>query len=514
MLKKRYIEIVFLIFLGAATSFSLPPYNYLIINFFTFSFFFIFLFKKSKNIYNKRLSFFYGWLFGFGYFLSSLYWISISLTFDQNFKFLIPITIFLIPAFLAIFYGIVSLCFTILRPKKILSSFFTFSLIFGILEFIRGSILTGFPWNLIAYSFSNHLEILSITSLIGTYGFNLFCISLFVSPAVFILRDSKKDIGICIIFLIIPLLFYMYGTSYKNKFNISDKVIYDYKLRVISSNISLDRFYSNVDSALVIRDLIKISKPNKNEKTIFIWPEGILPDISQKELIKYDWLFKESFGDKHLLAIGINSQKLEKEVIKHFNSLSIYDNNLNLLHSYNKINLVPFGEFLPFENILKTIGLRSITNNYQSFSRGNERKILEIKRDNFFLKILPLICYEIIYSGKIFKNSDFDLIINISEDGWFGSSIGPKQHFIHSIFRAVESGKYLLRSANNGMTAIINPLGIVEQHVEFGKSGYIDFDESKKIQPTLFSKYGNKIFIILILLYIFLIFSFNRINNE
>ena len=514
MLKKKYIEVVFLIFLGVATSLSLPPYNYLIINFFTFSAFFIFLFKKSKNIQNKKAFFFYGWFFGFGYFLSSLYWISISLTFDQNFKFLIPVIIFLIPAFLAIFYGIVSLCFIILKPKKIVNSFFTFSLIFGILEFIRGSILTGFPWNLIAYSFSEHLEILSITSIIGTYGFNLFCISLFISPAVFILRDSKKDIGVCLLFLIMPLLFYIYGHSYKNKFNASDKITFDYKVRAISSNISLDRFYSNIDPVSVIRDLIEISEPNKSEKIIFVWPEGILPDISQKELIEYNWLFKESFSENHLLAIGINSQKSENKVVKYFNTLSIYDDNLNLLHSYNKINLVPFGEFLPFENILKTIGLRTITNNYQSFSSGNERKIIEIKRENFFLKILPLICYEIIYSGKIFNNSDFDLIVNVSEDGWFGSSIGPQQHFIHSIFRAVESGKYLLRSANNGVAAIINPLGIIEQKVEFGESGYVDFSESKKIQPTVFSKYGNKIFIILILLYIFLIFSFNRINNE
>mgnify|MGYP003313768537 CR=1 FL=1 len=138
----------------------------------------------------------------------------------------------------------------------------------------------------------------------------------------------------------------------------------------------------------------------------------------------------------------------------------------------------------------------------------------KINKEDFSLKILPLICYEIIYSGQIFNNLDFDLIINISEDGWFGESVGPKQHFIHSIFRAVESGKYILRSANNGIAAIINPLGIVEQKVELGKSGYIDFNDAKKIQPTVFSKYGNKIFGLIILLYIFLIFSFNKIKNE
>ena len=497
-----------------ATSLSLPPFNYIIVNFITFSSFFIFLFKKSKITKNKKLFFLYGWLFGFGYFVTNLYWISISLTFDQNFKFLIPVTIFLIPAFLGIFYGLVSYFFIILKRNKIASSFLIFSSIFGFLEFIRGSILTGFPWNLIAYSFSNQLEIISITSIIGTYGFNLFCISLFTSPAVFILRDTKKDIGVCIFFLITPMLFYIYGFSYEKKFNASDIKTYDYKIRTIGSNISLDRFYSNVDSASVIQELIKISNPKKNEKMIFVWPEGILPDISQKELINYNWLFNERFSDNHLLVIGINSQSINDGTTNYYNSFSIYDNNLKLLNSYNKINLVPFGEFLPFENILTSIGLKTITNNYQSFSAGDKRKIIQLKKENFSLKILPLICYEIIYSGKLFHNSDFDLIINISEDGWFGQSIGPKQHFVHSIFRAIESGKYVIRSANNGLAAIINPIGAVEQSVDFGKSGYVDFNEIRKIQPTVFSKYGNKIFVLLILLYIFLIFSFNRIKNE
>ena len=514
MIKKNYIEIFFLISLGVASSLSLPPYNYLIINFFTFSSFFIFLFKKSKTTKSKKDFFFYGWLFGFGYFLSSLYWISISLTFDQNFKFLIPITIILIPSFLGIFYGLVTFCFIISKPRKIVSSFFIFSLLFGVFEFIRGSILTGFPWNLIAYSFVNHLEILSITSIIGTYGFNLFCISLFTSPAIFILRETKKDIGVCVIFLFLPFLFYLYGSSYKETFNSSDNVSYDYKVRAIGSNISLDRYYSNIDPVSVINDLINISEPERDKKTIFVWPEGILPDISQEELVEFKRLFENTFSKNHLLFIGINNQKTNKQEINYFNSLTIYDHNLEVLNFYNKINLVPFGEFLPFENILKAFGLSVITNNYQSFSKGKDRKILEIKRDEFLLKILPLICFEIIYSGKIFKNSNFDLIVNISEDGWFGKSIGPKQHFVHSIFRSVESGKYLLRSANNGIAAIINPLGVIEQKVEFGKSGYVDFKEAKKIKPTLFSKYGNKIFIMLILLYIFIIFSFNRFKNE
>jgi apolipoprotein N-acyltransferase len=317
-----------------------------------------------------------------------------------------------------------------------------------------------------------------------------------------------------VFFLILPLLFYLYGSSCKKIFNSSDVVNYDYKVRVIGSNISLDRFYSNIDPISVIDELINISEPRKDDKTIFIWPEGILPNISQEELVKFKWLFKENFSENHLLLIGINSQTINKEKINYFNSLSVYDHNLKILNFYNKINLVPFGEFLPFENILKKFGLNVITNNYQSFSKGSDRKIIEIKKNNFYLRILPLICYEIIYSGKIFQNPNYDLIVNISEDGWFGRSIGPKQHFAHSIFRAVESGKYLLRSANNGMAAVVNPLGIVEQKVEYSKSGYVDFKKAKKVKPTFFSKYGNKIFITLILLYILMIFSFNRLKNE
>ena len=514
MTKKSYIEFVFLIFLGAATSLSLPPLNYLIINFVTLSLLFGFLIKKSEKTKNKKLFFFYGWFFGFGYFITNLYWISISLTFDESFKFLIPVTIILIPAFIALFYGFISFLFLIFKPKKLIASFLLFSLIFGLVEYIRGSILTGFPWNLIVYSFSNHLEILNIMSVIGTYGFNLFCISLFISPAILILRDNRTDIWICIFFLLITAIFYFYGSQFKKHFNETKINSIDYKVRVIGSNIKLDRFYNNIDPATAIEDLIEISKPEKNEKIIFVWPEGILPGISQEKLVDYKWLFEKKFNENHLIAIGINSKSDEKGEVKYFNSLSVYDHNLNLLHSYNKINLVPFGEFLPLENILKKIGLKTLTNDYQSYSKGSERNIIKINENNYKLKFLPLICYEIIYSGRIFKNSNFDFIVNISEDGWFGKSIGPKQHFIHSIFRAIESGKYVLRSSNNGISAIINPLGIIEKEVSFNQTGYIDFQQFKQIQPTVFSKYGNKIFGLIILLYIFLFFSFNRVNNE
>ena len=514
MKNQKNIEFILLILLGALTSLSLPPFNFFVVNFFTFSFFFIFLMNKSSQHKNYKLYFFYGWLFGFGYFITNLYWISISLTFDKDFKFLIPLTIFLIPAFLAMFYGLISLFFFVFKTKKKISSFFVFSIVFGIIEYIRGSIFTGFPWNLIAYSFSDQHLILSIISIFGTYGFNLLCISLFTCPAILILNKSKKSLSFLISYITIFIFFYFYGVNYQDQFNKLDNEIYDYKVRVIGSNINLDRFYEQIDPELVISDLIDLSKPKEEEKTIFIWPEGILPGISQNDLIQYDWLFNQNFSNNHLLIIGTNSQISKNDKIFFFNSLSLYDNKLNLIDNYNKINLVPFGEFLPFENILKKIGLRTITNNYQSFSKGEKRKIINIKKDEFSINILPLICYEIIYTGKLFSNPEFDFIINISEDGWFGQSAGPKQHFVHSLYRAIESGKYILRSANNGIAAVINPLGMIEKKVDFNESGYIDFNLFKKMKPTVFSRYKNRIFFLLILLYIFLTLSFNRIKNE
>tara|TARA_B110000037_G_scaffold189454_1_gene221689 strand:- start:259 stop:1173 length:915 start_codon:yes stop_codon:yes gene_type:complete len=304
----------------------------------------------------------------------------------------------------------------------------------------------------------------------------------------------------------------MTGSSKIKLFQSLSLIENDYIIRAIGSKIDLDRFYENADTELVIDELIKISKPNLDIKTLFIWPEGIIPNIDQSELKQFETLFKKNFNKNHLLGIGINSfEKKDNENI-FYNSFSFYDHEVNLVNTYNKVNLVPFGEFLPLERILGKIGLRSLTNNYQSFSSGKNREIIRINKNDFDIKILPLICYEIIYSGKIFNNSDFDYIINISEDGWFGDSIGPHQHFTHSIFRAIESGKYLIRSANNGISAIVNPMGIIEKEVPFGNSGYIDFSEKRIVNTTLFSQYGNRIFLIIILLYIFLIFSFNRIS--
>ena len=127
--------------------------------------------------------------------------------------------------------------------------------------------------------------------------------------------------------------------------------------------------------------------------------------------------------------------------------------------------------------------------------------------------ILPLICYEIIYSGKIKKKNQFpDLVINISEDAWFGQSIGPHQHFTKAIYRSIEEGVFIARSANKGISAFINPNGRVLKSLNTGESGNIELNFPYFNKSTLFSEYGNKIFFLIILLYIFLTLIFKKLK--
>ncbi len=510
-MKNKYLLNCFLLFsLGSLTSLSLPPYNYFFINFFTLSFFFLILFKDLKNSSNKKKFFFYGWIFGYGYFFFSLYWISISLTFDENFNILIPFSVILIPAFLSLFYGGATIIFFYFKLKNIISAFFLFALLFGITEFFRGHILTGFPWNFFVFSLAERLNFISIISIIGTYSLNLLVISIFTAPAILFFKNSKKLFLVPIFFLLLPIIFISYGLLYKKAFLNYELKNNNVTIRVIGSNITLDRFYNNDQTELIINELIKISEPDQSKEMFFLWPEGIIPNIFQDELILYKDIFKKNFNINHLIGLGINSREIINNKNEYYNSFAIFNDKAELIKKYNKVNLVPFGEFLPFEKLMNKIGLKAITNNYYSYSKGNKRVKIEIKANNFDLTFLPLICYEIIYSGKISNNNNFDFIFNISEDGWFGKSIGPNQHFTHSIFRSIESGKYVIRSSNNGIAAIVNPLGVVEKRVKFGQTGYIDFEKSRNIEETIFSKYGNKIFWVITLLYIFLVFLFNH----
>ena len=361
--------------LGLITSFSLPPYNLILINFITFPTLLFIVFELKKSNKNAKVFFKVGWLFGFGYFLSNLYWITYSLTHDDIFKIFIPISLILIPAFLAIFYGLPTLLLFKFNYNKKITLILVFSLIFSILEFLRGNILTGFPWNLIVFSWSSSLSSLQILSLIGTYSFNLVSITIFSLPFVFFFKNYKKTKIFITFFLLITIsLNYFYGFQILKKKDNINLISSDYVVKIISPTISIDRFLKNIKEDKILNDLIELSDPEKDKKTIFIWPEGVLPNIYLNELKKYKNEFSTNFSSNHLIILGINDYK-----DKIYNSLVVLNHELKVIDSYNKNKLVPFGEFLPFEKFLIKMGLKKITYGYESFSKGKERKIIELK---------------------------------------------------------------------------------------------------------------------------------------
>ncbi len=497
--KNKFLLYLFVFFLGLLSSFSLPPYNLVYINFFSYPFLLWILLVYSKN---KIISFNLGWIFGFGYFISSLYWITNSLTFEEVFKPLIPFALILIPLFLGLFFGFSALAFSFLNPKRNFLSILMLSTSLSIFEYFRSFVLGGFPWNLIAFSFVNYLEFIQLLSITGTYAFNSITLLLFLLPTI-LFFNYKKNIKISILIFSLLLSFtnYFWGKSNLRQHELTEKKNLGFTIKIISPKININRYFQNENSSKLISELINISRPNLLNETLFILPEGILSSISFEELKKFKTLFTHNFSKKHKIILGINTY----ENTKIYNSLLVLDNELNIVGKYYKNKLVPFGEFLPFENALGNLGFKKITQGYQSFSADTVRNQIRLNDYNF----IPLICYEIIYSGIINKNKkNYDFILNISEDGWFGNSIGPYQHYSHSIFRSIEEGKPVIRSSNNGISAFINSKGQEIDKILSTEKGFIEVNSFKKSNKTIFSSQGNKIFFYFVSIYISLIFFF------
>ena len=505
-IEKKILVYIIPFIIGLITTYSLPPYSFLFINFISFPILFFYLLSNYNK--GKWISFKIGWFFGFGYFISNLYWISNALTFEEIFKPLIPLSLICIPLFLGLFYGLFTFCCSFFKLKKNFNSVLIFAFFYSLTEYLRSFIFGGFPWNLIAYSFTEYLNLIQILSFIGTYAFNLLSITLFLIPAlIFFKYGKKKKIFLFLFTILILSINYFYGSYTINKNKEKNKTYLNSEIKIVSPKIDINRFFKSEEPEKIILDLIELSKPNDSKNTLFIFPEGVLSSIYLQDLKNYSYLFSDNFSDKHKIILGINSY----ENSKIYNSLVVLDKDINILAKYNKNRLVPFGEFLPYENLLSKFGLKKITQGYQSFSSDNTRNVINFKDFSF----IPLICYEIIYSGKINKsNQDYDFIINISEDGWFGNSVGPQQHFSHSIFRSIEEGKNLIRSANNGISAHIDANGKIISKLESTDRGFIEIKNIVKTKNTFFNSYGNKIFFYFLIFYISLIFFLNKKENK
>ena len=475
------------LFAGSISIFSQAPFNFLPILFFSFPIFFhVIKGIGSENSFFKRLFRFiyFGSIFLYGYFFFGLFWISSAFNYREEFEGLKLLSIFGLPLLLVFLSS----------PGWIITAFFwgprlqsCFAIALGVIvgEYSRSILLTGFPWNLFGHSLSFDDRAMQITSIIGVHSASFLVILSSLTP---ILLINKKTIlpGL-ITAIILPLLIFYGSLRIPDQLNFSEK-----NFLLVQPNITQD-IKLGPDSFLFSMDkLIDLSARNRNADLI-IWPESALPVLlSDNEQIRKH-IMDSIDGDSSLLVGNIRIDSLKD----YKNSSFLINEKGKIISSYDKVHLVPFGEYLPFSSLINKFNFLKVISTDDGFQKGSSFE--PIQTPIGLARIL--ICYEIIFSREIIR-SDIkpEVLINITNDAWFDKFSGPYQHFENARFRAIEFGLPVLRSANTGISAVIGPYGRVLNKIKLGDEGVIYSSLPKEIKNTFFSKFGDFTLLILFIL--------------
>jgi len=484
----KFKKYLFIFLMGVFASLSLPPLSfYLIVFLITIPLFYL---VNSKNL---KDAFLIGYFLAFGWFLASLYWISNAiLVGGEEFLWMIPFVLVGFPAFLSVFWGL-AFFFTNLIGKTIIERLILFTIFLPFFEWLRGNFLTGFPWNMIGFSLSSPIEVAQSIALLGPYGQNIL-IALVLSIPISIYYNKNIFTLLSIFFCGLAFLTSFY-TFKSNIVNYTDK-----NVKLVQPNFSHDEKWDNKKFFINQEKLLELSKKNSGKNTLIIWPETAIvnfPENIKKELI----YIKETILAKNsrVLITGIPRKQMVNNKNQYFNSMIVLDQTGSIVGNYNKNKLVPFGEYNPLK---KFLGFFKIIASDNEFSHGGPIK------DKFFsfgdLNFYPLICYEAIFPFQTRKDKSYDLIVNITNDRWFGKTFGPVQHFWLAKQRAIETGIPLVRVSNSGISSLIAPNGKEIKSLKFGTSGFLESKIPKKFNETLYLKFGEKIYYSITLLLIFL----------
>jgi len=475
--------------LGGLATFSLEPYKiYPLI--FCFSFAIIGICKASSLKETVYLSF----SFAFGWFFLGLYWIANAFFVKSGFYiFLMPIAAILLPFFLA---SVWCLAFIIAKSIsiKIGEIHINTLLILSIFEYLRGKYL-NFPWLMPGGFFASDEVLIQGFSFIGSYSMNVIFFTITILP-ILIIKYKKLSILPVLLFLTPTILLFM--KSYDRYLNKSITTLNEYHLiNVIQPNIKQElKWKKNLkyDHHQKLIDLTKSKYEGKNLLSkLNIWPEtaflGLYPrDKSLLKAMSQNFLNQK---ENEFLFTGL----ISKDKNSYYNSALLLNSKEQVDNIYHKNILVPFGEFIPLRKLFPKF---NFFENKIDFSSGRKINAIAI---NEYYKFIPLICYEILFSDLIFKSLDKEtsIIINITNDAWFGNTIGPIQHFQFSKIRAVEFGIPVIRVANTGYSGLINPYGEIIEKLNFNKEGTLSFKLINRLNGTMFVKYGDFLFLILII---------------
>jgi apolipoprotein N-acyltransferase len=471
------------IFLGAICSLAFAPFHFFPAAIISLSGLY-FLLEKS----DEKKAFWLGFYYGFGYFLSGVYWIAISLLVDaEKFAWLIPFALTLIPSALALYLALFALAYKFLIKKFSLTENYQKILIFSLCwlfgEILRSTLFTGFPWNLLGYIWMFDVHFAQLANVFGIYGLTIFAALTCLFPVLFIGKQSKSDKIFAAILAIFFTSNFLYGY-----FHIDDKKLIhsEMKLRLVQANIKQEMKWDPAQKYQNFLRQIELTNSQKlNGIEAVIWSETSLPYLvdSNPELLER---LKLATPPQGMLITG--GLRIEEGSGNVWNSVFAIDQN-GVFNSYDKHHLVPFGEYLPgqkyWEKYLPFI--KKITDGAVGFSEGDGPKTIATQGFSFS----PLLCYEVIFSGQITdKNSRPDLLVNLTNDAWFGNSSGPYQHFDMARMRAIEQGISLARVANTGISALIDPFGRVVKRINLNQSGIADVNLIKNLAPTIYEKYG------------------------
>ena len=476
---------------GILTSLLFPPYFLIPIGFIIFPYIFYLINHKEYIVLNKYFHFLSGFFYGLGFFSIYLVWIKEPFLLDEFTKnyWIFSYTLII---YCSLFFGLI---FLIIKYFKIiLIKFFMLPALIIISEFICANLSYGFPWFSFSLIHSGNIFGTSIIFYLGTYGLSYITVLIFLVPTIFLFNEFKFQKFLLIFyFVILTILFFLTISRFKEVYKTDNN---NFTISLAQLNFSMNQKLSENNKKIkydYIHDIIK-----KNKSNILILAENNYPFLMDDNSIKN---LQDSLHAQTNLIIGSTRKKFDK----YYNSLFLI--NKQNFHKFDKQILVPFGEFIPFRSLF---GFMEFIAGTFDFSIGNDKRSLKL---NEKINILPAICYEIVYFWRLLNEDNFNsnIIINLTNDSWFGRFSGPYQHFYFTKLRAAEFNKPLIRVSNNGVSALINNYGTILNFIGLNKKQIINIKIQIPNVTMNFRKF-HKLITFLIFLTFFLGLLLSRKN--
>ena len=405
----------------------------------------------------KRALFWSGWAFGFGYFLAGLYWIgSAFLSRGGIYVWIMPLCLPVLPAFLALFWAIPSALYGRFKSPKLWLSALVFGLAIFIFEWLRGHILSGFPWNLPGYIFEGGQPISQSASVIGIYGLSLLTL-LFGAVIGSVVKNPRSGGAAFAACLAIFATMFGWGQWRLSTSQNSDAVG-DYQIRIVQAQINQVQKFDPKYFETILSRYTQLSYGEGLEDIDFIvWPEGAVPGLILENPAIMERILS-GLRPGQTLIFGVTRRDAENNYYNSMVAITMGDSGRAVISAvYDKSKLVPFGEYFPGGTFVQKLGVPTLSAAVSSFTAGENVSFAPVGLPPASAQI----CYEIIFP-KLSKTGGTpkpQYILNISNDAWYGRSSGPWQHINQVKYRAIETGLPVVRSASNGVSGIIDPWG-------------------------------------------------------